>query len=337
MEPVPSPDEAARTRALACARELALPVGSLGRLEELAAWLAACQGRAPARVPVRPRVVVFAADHGVAALGVSAFAPSDTAARVAAVRRGDAAVSVLAAAAGAGVRVVDVGLSAAPADDLAPADDRRVRDGSGVLGREDVLTADETAAALAAGAAVADDEVDAGADLLVPAVLGVGVSTPTAVLAAAMTGREPVAVVGRGSGVDDPTWMTKTAAVRDGLRRTRPVGRDAASLLRVAGGADLAAVAGFLAQAARRRTPVLLDDAPVAVAALLADATAPGAAAWWTATGRDTEPAQALALEVLGLDPLLTLEMRAGQGTSALTALPLLTTAARLVADSARR
>ena len=141
---------------------------------------------------------------------------------------------------------------------------------------------------------MADEEVDEGADLLVVGELAVGVSTPAAVLAAAMTGREPVAVVGRGSGIDDRAWMVKAAAVRDGLRRTRAVGRDPQGLLRVAGGADLAALVGFLAQAARRRTPVVLDGAATAVAALLADTEVPGARAWWAAGTRCTEPAQAL-------------------------------------------
>jgi nicotinate-nucleotide--dimethylbenzimidazole phosphoribosyltransferase len=118
--------------------------------------------------------------------------------------------------------------------------------------------------------------------------------------------------------------------VRDGLRRTRPVGREPQGLLRVAGGADLAALVGFLAQAARRRTPVVLDGAATAVAALLADTDAPGARAWWVAGSRCTEPAQALALDVLGLEPLLDLQMRAGQGTGALAAVGLVRAAAAI-------
>jgi len=314
---VAPPDEATRREAAA-----ALPGGTYGRLEDLAAWLAACQGRAPARAPRRVRAVLFAADHGIAAAGVSAYDPGETPARVAAARDGSAAVCRVAEAAGAGLRVVDVGLAeAVPGEDR---DDRAAARGSGRLDVEDVLTDDQALAALRTGREVADQEVDEGADLLVAGELAVGVSTPTAVLAAAMTGREPVAVVGRGSGIDDRAWMVKAAAVRDGLRRTRAVGRDPRGLLRVAGGADLAALTGFLAQAARRRTPVVLDGAATAVAALLADTDAPGARAWWVAGTRCTEPAQALALDVLGLEPLLDLQMRAGQGTGALAAVGLL-------------
>lgn len=349
VESVAPPDEDVRREATRRLARLSLPVGSLGRLGDLAAWIAACQGRCPPEPLHRPRVVLFAADHGVAAGGVSAYPPFETAARVAAVRRGDAAVNAFAATAGAGVRVVDVGLAdpdpTAPHTDIDPgpgpasgrADRRRVRAGSGRIDREDALTEDQTEEALRVGQEVADEEVDAGADLLIPGELGVGVSTPVAVLAAALTGREPVAVVGRGSGIDDTTWMRKTAAVRDALRRARAVGRAPRALLRTVGGADLAALTGFLDQAARRRTPVLLDGAAVGVAALLADARTTGVASWWAAANRDAEPAQALALEILGLDPLLLLELRAGQGIGGLAALPLVAAAVRTLRETAPR
>ena len=120
-------------------------------------------------------------------------------------------------------------------------------------------------------------------------------------LVAALTGAEPVAVVGRGSGIDDEAWMRKAAAVRDALRRARPHARDPLALLRVAGGADLAVLAGFLAQAAVRRTPVLLDGLVVVAAALVADELAPGARDWWLLAQRSPEPALALAAEHLEL------------------------------------
>ncbi len=172
--------------------------------------------------------------------------------------------------------------------------------------------------------------MDEGADLLVPTELGVGASTPAATLVAALTGTEPVAVVGRGSGIDDNTWMRKAAAVRDALRRARPVVTEPLELLRTAGGADLAALAGFLAQAAVRRTPVLLDDLSVCAAALLAEELAPGARSWWAAAHRTTEPAHAVALEHLDLEPLVDLGIAEGAGTGAVALLPLLANAARL-------
>ncbi|TDX97184.1 nicotinate-nucleotide--dimethylbenzimidazole phosphoribosyltransferase [Amycolatopsis arida] len=330
---LPLPDEIARADALRRHTELVKPVESLGRLEELGAWIAACQGQSPPRPFVRPRVVVFAADHGIAAKGVSAHPPEATARMVVALLTGGTVTGVLAAAVGAGLRVEDVGVDAEPPDpELARF---KVRRGSGSIDTEDALTGDEVLAAVRAGMAVADAEVDAGADLLLPAQLGVGGSTPASVLVAALTGSEPVAVVGRASGIDDNAWMRKAAAVRDALRRARPVLTDPLALLRTAGGADLAALTGFLAQAAVRRTPVLLDGLAVGAAALLAEELAPGASAWWVAAHRCAEPAHPLVLEHLDLAPLLDLDIRLGEGAGAAAALPLLAMAVRVLAETA--
>ena len=172
------------------------------------------------------------------------------------------------------------------------------------------------------------DRVLAGPRL--PAILGVGVTTASSTLVAALTDTEPVAVVGRGSGIDDNAWMRKAAAIRDALRRARPVITEPLALLRTVGGADLAAIAGFLAQAAVRRTPVLLDGLAVCAAALLAEELAPGARAWWMATHRTTEPAHALALEHLDLSPLVDFGIAEGAGTGAAALVPLLSMAATL-------
>jgi nicotinate-nucleotide--dimethylbenzimidazole phosphoribosyltransferase len=323
-----APDVDARRAAVARHAELDVPAGALGRLAELGVWLAAAQGACPPRPLARPRVVMIAGDHGIAAAGVSAHAPGDTARQVAAIREHTAPVRVLASVAGVSVRVVDVALDA-------EGDDRhRVRRGSGRIDREDALSADETEKAFAAGRALADEEVDAGADLLVPASLGVGATTPAATLVAALTNTEPVAVIGRGSGIDDAGWMRKAAAVRDALRRARPHVRDPLALLRVAGGADLAALTGFCVQAALRRTPVLLDGLVVGAAALLADELAKGAHEWWLYAQRSPDPAMALVEEHLGLSPVLDLGIRLGDGTGAVAAVPLLQMAARLLAET---
>lgn len=327
---VTAPDADARRAAVARHTELAVPAGGLGRLAELGCWLAAAQGSCPPRPPARPRIVVVAADHGVAAAGVSAHPASATAALVSAVRGNTAPVTVLATVAGASVRLVDVGLDGAPDDEL-----HHVRAGSGRIDREDALTADEVHLAVTVGRALVDEEVDAGADLLIPASVGVGASTPASVLVAALTGAEPVAVIGRGSGIDDAGWMRKAAAVRDGLRRARPHTRDPLALLRVAGGADLAVLAGFCAQAAVRRTPVLIDGLVVGAAAMIADELAPGARQWWLVGQRSPEPAMALAVDHLRLEPVLDLGMRLGDGSGAAAVLPLLQMAARLLAETA--
>lgn len=329
VEP-PDEDAAAATRARLAT--LAKPPGSLGRLEELACWLASTQGACPPRDPQRARVVVFAGDHGIAAAGVSAYPAVATARMVELFVRGTAAVSVLADAAGATVRVADL---AVDADTPTEAGGHKVRRGSGRIDREDALTLAEAERAVTAGMALADAEVDGGADLLIPGDMGIGNTTVAAVLVAALTETEPVKVIGRGSGIDDATWMRKVAAIRDGLRRARPFAGDPVALLAVAGGADVAAMTGFLLQAAVRRTPVLLDGVVSAAAALVGQLAAPAAPAWWLAAHRSPEPAHRIALERLELAPLLDLGLRLGEGTGALAALPLLRAAVRACAEVA--
>ena len=295
-------------------------------------WVASCQGVCPPHPFARPRVVVFAGDHGVVAHGVSAYPSEVTGQMVANILAGGAAVSVLAGLVGATVRVVDVAVDSETPDLVAAL---KVRRGSGSIDREDALSAAEVAAAIAAGRVAAEEEVDAGADLLIAGDMGIGNTTPAAVLVAAMTDTEPVAVVGRGTGIDDEAWMRKTVAIRDALRRSRPVVADPVGLLRTVGGADLAAMAGFLAQAALRRTPVVLDGVVTTAAAMIAERLAPGASAWWVAGHRSVEPAHTLALAHLGLTPLLELDMRLGEGSGAVVALPLLSAAVRVLGEMA--
>lgn len=318
---IAAPDGSARAATLALAgaddtvRSPAGPLG-LGRLAAAAAWLAGCQGGCPPRPIRRARVVVFPAEHGIASRGVSARMSGGTAALVAELSAGSSPLAVLAEAAGAGVRVADAG----------PV--------SRAIDTQDALTAEELQAAVRVGMAAADAEVDSGADVLVAANLGVGSTTAAATVVAALTGSEPVAVVGRGSGIDDGGWMRKTAAVRDALRRAKPHIAEPLGLLQAVGGADLAALAGFLAQAAVRRTPVLLGGLTVTAAAVVAEELAPGARDWWTAGSSTTEPAHVLALEHLDLEPLLDLQLGGDAEVAGVLALPLLAGAARVLGSA---
>jgi nicotinate-nucleotide--dimethylbenzimidazole phosphoribosyltransferase len=331
---IAAPDVAAEAAARARQDTLTKPTGALGRLEDLSVWVSACQGLCPPRQFERPRVVVFVGDHGVTAAGVSAYPAEVTAQMVANFDAGGAAINVLAELAGAGVRVVDMAVdSDAPLSPSIGA--HKVRRSSGNIAVEDALSADEAYAAVEAGRRIADDEVDAGADLLIAGDMGIGNTTAATTLIAALTNSEPVAVVGRGTGVDDMGWARKTAAIRDALFRARAVRSDPVGLLRVCGGADLAAIAGFVAQAAVRRTPVLLDGVVVTAAALVADRMAPGARQWWQAGHRSTEPAHTLALQQLALEPIVDLGMRLGEGTGAVVALPVLRAAVATLASMA--
>jgi nicotinate-nucleotide--dimethylbenzimidazole phosphoribosyltransferase len=332
---VPPPDEEARRSARERQARLTKPAGALGRLEDLSVDVAGWQGRCPPRPFTRPRVLVVAGDHGVARHGVSAYPPEVTAQMVANFLAGGAAVNVLAERVGAGVRVLDLAVDGDVPGAPAAVTRYKVRRGSGSLDREDTLTPEEAERAFAVGVVVVDEEVDAGCDLLVPGDMGIGNTTPSAVLVAALTGAEPVRAVGRGTGVDDAGWARKVGAVRAGLRRARLAGDDPLRLLATVAGADLTCLAGVLVQAAVRRTPVVLDGVVVTAAALVAARIAPEAPGWWVAGHRSVEPAHGLALAELRLEPLLDLGLRLGEGTGALLALPLLQAAAAVLADMA--
>ena len=325
--PIDVPDEQVRARARERQATLTKPAGALGRLEQVSIWVAGVQGRCPPAPFRRIRAIVLAGDHLVAGRGVSAYPAEVTRQMLGTFAAGGAAVNVLAEQAGATVRVVDVSVAGTGAPG-------QIRAGAGSIDVEDAMSSDELEAALRLGARIADEEVDGGADLLVAGDMGIGNTTAAAALVAALTGSEPVVVIGRGTGIDDARWMLKAAAVRDALRRLRranvPGGPpDALLALQVVAGPDLAALSGLLAQAAARRTPVLLDGLVTCAAALAAERLAPGARRWWLPGTRSPEPAQALALEALDAgEPLLDLGLRLGEGTGALLAAPLVQAAA---------
>ena len=326
-----APSAAARRDAEQRLAALAKPTGALGRLEGLAAWLAACQGVCPPLPPAAVRAVILAGDHGVSLDGVSAYPREVTAGMVRAFVGGVAGASVLARQHGVSLRVLDLGVDA-DLSDLGSAVGRyKVRRSSGAIDREDALTAEETEAALAAGAAVAGEEVAAGADLLVLGDMGIGNTTPAAALVAASLGAPAEQVVGRGTGVDDERLAHKTAVVARALYRTGDRAADPRQRLAALGSADLAAGVGFLLAAARAGVPVLLDGIVPVAELCVAEDLEPGVVAWCAAGHRSTEPAQRLALDKLGLEPLLDLGLRLGEGTGALAALPLVRSAALLL------
>ncbi|MFE2267200.1 nicotinate-nucleotide--dimethylbenzimidazole phosphoribosyltransferase [Streptomyces griseosporeus] len=328
------PDGGTRRDAEARRERQIVPPGSLGRLDDLGEWLAAAQGAVPVRPVDRPRVVLFAGDHGIAGLGVSARPAGSAVELVRDVLEGARPVSVLARRLGVPVRVVDMALDcdaeALPADVVR----YRVRRGSGRIDIEDALTAEEAEAAFRAGVAVADEEADAGTDLVVLGDLSVGGTTAAGVLVAALCGTDASVVTGRGGvAIDDLAWMRKCAAIRDALRRARPVLGDQLQLLATVGGADLTAMTGFLLQAAVRKMPVILDGVVGAACALVAQRIAFRAPDWWLAGQASGEPGQAKALDRMALEPLLDHGVTVGEGTGALLALPLVQAAAALAAE----
>jgi len=332
------PDGAVRRDAEARRERRIVPPGALGRLDELGEWLAAPQGASPVRPVERPRVVLFAGDHGIAELGVSARPAGGAAELVRAVLEGAGPVAVLARRLDVPVRVVDMAVDCEP--DAFPADvvRHRVRRGSGRIDVEDALTLDEADAAFRAGMAVADEEADSGTDLVVLGDVSVGGTTAASVLVAALCGTDASVVTGRGGlAIDDLVWMRKCAAIRDALRRARPVLGDQLQLLATVGGADLAAMTGFLLQCAVRKLPVILDGVVAAACALVGQRAAFRAPDWWLAGHDSGEPGQAKALDRMALEPLLTQGVRVGEGVGALLALPLVRSAAALAAELPER
>lgn len=315
--PVARPDEETEQAARARHEQLTKPAGSLGRLEELGIWISACQGECPPHDLDDCRVYVFAGDHGIAQGGVSAYPSEVSIQMLANIEEKGAGVNAIADTAGATVTGVDISLDH---DAEGP---YRIRRSCGSIDREDAMSEEEVDKAIRTGITIADAAVDEGADLLIAGDLGIGNTTPAAALIGAVTNSEPVVVVGRGTGIDDEGWKLKVAAVRDAMFRVRRLRNDPVEVLRRISSPDMTVMAAFLAQAAVRRTPVILDGVVVTSAALLADQLAPGARDWWVAGHKSAEPAHTLALRHLDKEPLLEYGMRLGEGSGAVAALPL--------------
>lgn len=336
---VAAPSAVARREAQERLGALATPPGALGRLGDLGVWVAACQGEVPPRQIQNPRLVIFAGDHGVAGHGVSAFPPAITGAMVRTFLIGKAGVSALAKANGVAVRVLDIGVDEdfddMPADVVAALQRHKVRRSSGALHLEDALSAEEVRAALEAGATVAREEIAAGADLLISGDMGIGNTTPAATLIAAALGLPASEVVGRGTGIDDQALIHKTAIIDQALARVGVRLDDPIQTLQALGSADLAASVGFMLTAAAEGVPVILDGLMAVACGLTADRIVPGAAAWFAAGHRSTEPAQSVALAKMGLEPLLDLGMRLGEGSGAAAAVPVVRNAVAVLRDVA--
>ena len=326
-------DAAAMSDARDRQAQLTKPAGALGVLEEASVRLSGIQGLCPPAAMTRPVVAVFAGDHGVHAQGVTPWPQEVTASMIANFRAGGAAVNVLARQAGADVYVVDMGVAAdlAPGPDLL---DHKIRPGTSDLATGPAMSRDEAVQGLLAGAAVAQQLVDEGYDCLLSGDMGIANTTPSAALVAAFTGSAPGRVTGRGTGVDDPTLARKVEVVSVALLE-RPPGDDPVETLASVGGFEHAGIAGFVLGAAARRTPVILDGVIAGAAALVAQALAPDALGYCFAGHRSVEPGHVVALDRLGLRPLVDLDLRLGEGTGAVLSFPLVEAAGAVLREMA--
>lgn len=315
---------------------LAKPRRSLGRLEELAARIATI--RQTLSPEVRPRrIVLFAADHGVVASGVSAWPSAVTALMVRTIVAGRATSTALATAHHCELRVVDVGV-AASLEDLVATNFRRARVASGTrdLSRMPAMTSAEFDAAWQVGASEAREAVERGYAVLVAGEMGIGNTTAAACLTSLLVGTSPEQATGRGAGADDAVLATKSRIVLDATARARALlATDPRSAIASVAGFEIVAMAGFFAAAAQLRAILLLDGYVATAAALIAERLQPGVARCLIASHLSAEPGHRSALAALSLSPLLQWDMRLGEGTGALVALPLLDSAAALLRDVA--
>ncbi|GAB4271555.1 MAG: nicotinate-nucleotide--dimethylbenzimidazole phosphoribosyltransferase [Deferrisomatales bacterium] len=342
----PRPEGEARARERA--ENLAIPAGSLGRVVELAVRLAGIQGTLRPAFP-RKAVAVMAGDHGVVRQGVSAFPPEVTPQMVANFTRGQASINALARAAGARVVVVDAGVAADLASvpglratrDLGEALsrgwalDRKVRPGTGDISEGPALSREEAVAALEVGIEVVEGLCAEGLDLVATGDMGIGNTTPSSALACVFTGKAPEEVTGRGTGIDEAALANKRRVVARALEVNRPDPADPVGALAGVGGAEIGALAGVVLGAAAAGIPVLVDGFISTAGALVACALAPHARPYVIAAHRSQEPGHRIMLEHLGLDPLLDLDLRLGEGTGAALAMPLVDGAAAVLREVA--
>jgi nicotinate-nucleotide--dimethylbenzimidazole phosphoribosyltransferase len=316
-------------------RQLALtkPAGSLGVLEELSIRVAGMTRACPPAVPAPAVVTVFAADHGVHAQRVSPWPQAVTAAMLANFAAGGAAVNAFAVNNRVDVRVVDVGV----ASDVAGLDivHAKVRAGTRDLSIEDALSEDEVRIAIGVGFELADQLVRDGYRCLLTGDMGIANTTASAALIATFTGMTADDVTGRGTGIDDATLAHKTRVVREGLRLHDVPSSDPIGVLAAYGGLEHAALAGYILGGAANKVPVILDGVIAGAAALVAQAFKPAVIDYCIAGHRSAEPGHAVALKTLGLQPLVDLDLRLGEGTGAVLAYPIVTCAVRALAEMA--
>ncbi|HLL87638.1 MAG TPA: nicotinate-nucleotide--dimethylbenzimidazole phosphoribosyltransferase [Thermoleophilaceae bacterium] len=327
-------DEDAAATARARHDQLLKPPGSLGRLEELGAWLAAVAGKCPPPLPERPAVLVCAGDHGVVSRGISAWPSEVTAVMVGEFCADRAAVNALARTAGASVSVLDVGVGVElPAHPLLKRS--KVRAGAADLAAGPAMSREEAARAVVCGVDLAEQLVANGADMLIGGDMGIGNTTPAACLIAAFTGHPAEEVTGPGAGGDAAAVAHKAEVVRAALALHAPDSADGLGTLAAVGGLEHAAIAGFILGAAREQVPLILDGVSTVAAALVARALSPAALGYAVAGHRSTEPGASAALEALGLDPLLELGMRLGEATGGVLAAPIVRAAAAALTEMA--
>lgn len=328
-------DEHWHKRAYARLDTLTKPVGSLGRLEGLAAQVIAIR-RDDLVLPIRKAAYVFAADHGVTAAGVSAYPSAVTRQMVLNFLRGGAAVSVLARLNDVVLHIVDVGVDA-DFECVEGLLHHKVCRGTRNMLKEAAMEDEQLAQALRVGARLADEAASAGNTFIAVGEMGIGNTTSASAITCALTGALPVDATGRGTGLDRDAHRRKieTVAAIVKLHFSGPMGRYPVEVLRCAGGLEIAAMVGMVLAASRNRLVIVLDGFISAAAAAIAVHIEPIVRDYLIAGHRSEEPGHKILLDHLRLDPVLTLDMRLGEGSGAVLALPVLEAAIALYSQMA--
>ncbi|ADK84896.1 nicotinate-nucleotide/dimethylbenzimidazolephosp horibosyltransferase [Desulfarculus baarsii DSM 2075] len=313
---------------------LTKPQGSLGRLEDIAKQLCIIRGGAAKLAQPKPAAAVFAADHGVAAGGVSAYPQEVTQQMIYNFLAGGAGINVLCRQAGADVWVIDVGV----AGDMSQAQgliQAKVAHGTADMTKGPVMTMNQALDAIVVGAQTAQRLIEKGYDLLIPGEMGIGNTTPCSAITAVICGLRPEQVMGRGTGVDDAGLSRKLAALKTALDVNKPDPANPLEVLCKVGGLEIAAMCGYILEAAARGVPVMLDGFISTTAALVAGGLCPTAIDYCFSGHGSVEIGHRAQLEKLGLRPILTLEMRLGEGTGAAVAMNVLRAAVAIYSEMA--
>lgn len=320
-----------RAQAQARLDRLTKPLGSLGRLEELAAGYVAITGEVKPNVP-RGAVYTFAADHGVTKEGVSAYPREVTPQMVLNFLRGGAGVNVLARHAGVDVRVVDIGVDY----DFGPVPGliaKKVMRGTRNLLAEPAMTRAQAEQSVLVGVELAAQAAQEGIGLIGTGEMGIGNTTPSAAITAVMTGRPVAEVTGRGTGIDDAGHARKVAVIQQALDLHHPDRTDALDVLAKVGGLEIGGLAGLILGAAAARVPVVLDGFIAGAAALIAVGLQPRCREYLIASHRSVERGHHALLEHLGIKPLLDLDLRLGEGTGACLGMSLVCAAIKIYTE----
>ncbi|QOJ23627.1 MAG: nicotinate-nucleotide--dimethylbenzimidazole phosphoribosyltransferase [Gammaproteobacteria bacterium] len=308
--------------------QLTKPPGALGRLEEIAIRLAALQNTQQPGAD-RAYIAIFAADHGVAAEGVSAFPQSVTAEMIRNFARGGGAINVLARTLGALLEIINLGtVQAMPA--LANVRDCRIGAGTANFIHEPAMTWEQLSQALTVGYETTERAQKDGQQLFIGGEMGIGNTTSATALACLLLHEDPVLLTGRGTGLDAAGVMHKMAIIKRALALHRPQINSPLDALRRVGGFEIAALTGAYIRGAQLGLPVLIDGFISSAAALAAEHIAPGCKEWFIFSHRSAESGHAAILKALDADPLIDLNMRLGEGSGAAVALNLLRMACAL-------